>query len=142
MENKERLEAEIYPGNKAYQEEKVQDIVMENLRIMADDGSEEISDRRKDFSCNAEPYVVENVDRNGIIPLSNKLKVFLTVLSTIIPGFGQLLGIITAIAFMNSEDDPDRHSFGVALLVASLLMFVLVSLLCFVFILITSKVRH
>lgn len=58
-------------------------------------------------------------------PLSNGLKVFLTVLFTVVPGFGQLAGIITGIIFMNSDDDTDRKSFGVALLVASIIMFVL-----------------
>jgi len=65
-------------------------------------------------------------------PLSNGLKVFLTVLFTILPGIGQLAGIITAIAFMSSEDDSDRRSFGVALLVSNLVMFVLSCISCFV----------
>lgn len=64
-------------------------------------------------------------------PLSNGLKVFLTLLFGVVPGLGQLAGIITAIVFMNSEDDPDRKSFGVAILVASLVMFVLSCLSCF-----------
>lgn len=57
--------------------------------------------------------------------LSNGFKVFLTVISTVIPGFGQLIGIIASIVFMNSEDDSDRRSFGVALLIASSIMFVI-----------------
>jgi hypothetical protein len=60
------------------------------------------------------------------------LKVFLTVLFTVLPGIGQLAGIITAIVFMSSEGDSDRRSFGVALLVASLIMFVLACIGCFV----------
>lgn len=65
-------------------------------------------------------------------PLSNGMKVFLTVLFTLIPGIGQLAGIITAIVFMNTEGDSDRKSFGVALLVASLIMFVFACIGCFI----------
>jgi hypothetical protein len=64
-------------------------------------------------------------------PLSNGLKVFLTMLFTLLPGIGQIAGIITAIVFMSSDGDEDRRSFGVALLVASLVMFVLSCLGCF-----------
>lgn len=76
-------------------------------------------------------------DRNfsnkyGYTPLSNGLKVFLTALFIIIPGIGQLAGIITAIVFMNSEGDSDRKSFGVALLVLSLIIFVFACIGCFV----------
>lgn len=66
-------------------------------------------------------------------PLGNGLKVFLTILFTLIPGIGQLAGIITAIVFMNTDDDPDRKSFGVAILVASLIMFVIACIGCFIF---------
>jgi hypothetical protein len=68
---------------------------------------------------------------SGKAPLSNGLKVFLTVLFTILPGIGQLAGIITAIVFMSAEGDNDRKSFGVALLVASLVMFLLTCIGCF-----------
>lgn len=58
-------------------------------------------------------------------PIGNGLKVFLTVIFTIIPGIGQLAGVITAFVLMSSDNDPDRRSFGTALLIASLLMFVI-----------------
>jgi hypothetical protein len=64
--------------------------------------------------------------------LSNNMKVFLTVVSTI-PWIGQLIGIISAIVFMNSEYDADRKSFGLALLIASISLFVIVSCIgCFI----------
>lgn len=63
---------------------------------------------------------VYTVDRLG-----NGMKVLLTIISVIIPGFGQLAGIITAVIFMNYECDSDRQSFGAALLTASLIFFVL-----------------
>ena len=70
-------------------------------------------------------YKMPSYGRSGRVPLSNGLKVFLTILFTVIPGIGQLAGIITAIVFMNADDDADRKSFGVALLVASIVLFVL-----------------
>jgi hypothetical protein len=49
-----------------------------------------------------------------------------------VPGLGQLAGIIIGILFMNREDDPDRKSFGAALMVASLVFFILSCLSCFI----------
>lgn len=59
--------------------------------------------------------------------LTNGMKVFLTSIAAFVPGIGQLVGIIAAIVFMNSEGDTDRRSFGVSLLIASLILFVLQS---------------
>jgi hypothetical protein len=64
-------------------------------------------------------------------PLSNAMKVFLTSIAVIIPGIGQLIGIIAAIVFLNSGHDGDRRSFGVALLVASVIFFILSGILMF-----------
>lgn len=64
--------------------------------------------------------------------LSNGMKVFLTALYTIIPGLGQLAGIITAIVFINSDDNEDKRSFGTALLVSSLIVFVITCVFYFV----------
>lgn len=71
--------------------------------------------------------------------LSNGMKVFLTILFTVLPGIGQLAGIITAIILMNAED-KDRKSFGVALLVACLIMFVLACIGCFILVLASQSV--
>lgn len=71
------------------------------------------------------PVVIENKR------LSNGMKVFLTILSTVIPGLGQLIGIIISVIFINSNDS-DRNSFGVALMIASLLLFVLSCLSIFI----------
>lgn len=79
-----------------------------------------------------EVYRMPNLPAAERKPLSNGLKVFLTVLFTIIPCIGQLAGIITAIALINTDDDADRKSFGVALLTASIIMFLLSSVICFV----------
>lgn len=68
-----------------------------------------------------------DTDVYDIKPLSNKTKVFLTALSSFVPWLGQLVGIIAAIVYMNSEDDDDRRSFGRALLVSSLIVFLITS---------------
>jgi hypothetical protein len=93
--------------------------------------------KKEDYYKHEDSYKHENFTRCEIKekeyeskPLSNGYKVFLTVISTVIPGFGQLLGIISAIIFMNSDDDSDRRSFGVALLIATSIMFIF-SFICF-----------
>ena len=59
----------------------------------------------------------------GTNALSNGMKVFITAICSIIPGIGQLAGIIISIVFLNAEEDEDRKSFGAALLIASLIVF-------------------
>lgn len=81
---------------------------------------------------------IRKPDNHGSNPLSNGLKVLLTVVCTIIPGIGQLAGIIIAIALMDSEADSDRKSFGAALLAASLVMFVLACIGCFILVIAIS----
>ncbi|MCX7747250.1 MAG: hypothetical protein N2645_10220 [Clostridia bacterium] len=61
--------------------------------------------------------------------LGNGLKVFWTTLSNVVPGIGQLAGIIVAIVYMNSEDD-DRRSFGLALLTSSIIVFFIMLFAC------------
>lgn len=68
--------------------------------------------------------------------LSNGMKVFITIISVTIPGLGQLAGIIIALLLMNTENDPDRRSFGTALLMASVIFFVVSSLLILLILLI------
>lgn len=62
--------------------------------------------------------------------LTNAMKVFITTICNFIPGIGQLVGVIIAIVFMNTEGDTDKRSFGVALLVSSIVVFVLWSISC------------
>jgi hypothetical protein len=83
-----------------------------------------------------------NYDGGIKAPLSNGMKVFLTVLFTLLPGIGQLAGIIAAIVFMNSDGDSDRKSFGVALLVASLVMFVISCIGCFILIALSANLTN
>ncbi|WHH59110.1 hypothetical protein [Petroclostridium sp. X23] len=61
--------------------------------------------------------------------LSNGFKVFITMVATI-PLIGQLAGIIMGIIYMNSEGNPDKKSFGRALLTGTLIITVLTCLCC------------
>lgn len=65
-------------------------------------------------------------------PLGNGKKVFITIISTIIPGIGQLIGVISSIILMNNQYDEDRRTFGTALLTASLIFFVVTCFFWFV----------
>ncbi|NLL05387.1 MAG: hypothetical protein GX270_06270 [Clostridiaceae bacterium] len=67
---------------------------------------------------------------SGKPSLTNAMKVFITTICNFVPGIGQLIGVIIAIVFMNNEDDTDKRSFGVALLVSSIVVFVLWSISC------------
>ncbi|NLH96913.1 MAG: hypothetical protein GX477_06200 [Clostridiaceae bacterium] len=96
------------------------------LETAADDGAD------RTFDAGGVPGPGPNMMKSGVrAPLSNGLKVFLTLLFAMVPGFGQIAGIITAIVFMSSDDDSDRRSFGTALLVANLALFILACLGCF-----------
>lgn len=122
-----------------------------NQQDKPDDKTDDMEDDKTEDKPNFEVIPAPNTgndyrQNNGIPtyggsnrkPLSNGLKVFLTILFTVIPGIGQLAGIITAIVFMNADDDADRKSFGVALLVASIILFVLSCIGCFVLMLVFS----
>ncbi|MCX8131756.1 MAG: hypothetical protein N3I35_16885 [Clostridia bacterium] len=102
----------------------------------------DVNNRHHNTVQNSNTQIKQNLyiinDDNGRKPLGNGLKVFLTVISTVIPGFGQILGIIISIVLMNSEDEKygtDKKSFGLALLVSSLVMFVLSCISCFILLL-------
>lgn len=61
--------------------------------------------------------------------LSNGFKVFITMVS-VIPLIGQLVGIIMAIIYMNNEGDTDKKSFGKALLIGTLVIFLVLCICC------------
>lgn len=67
--------------------------------------------------------------RHEIAPLGNGIKVLLSIIS-VLPGIGQLIGIIASIIYMSEEHDSDRKSFGKALLTASLVLFVIWGMCC------------
>jgi len=77
-------------------------------------------------------YVNNKNDNDMRKPLSNGTKVFMVTLSNLLPGIGQLFGVISAIVFINAGEDKDRKSFGAALLISSVIAFV-VTILAFAF---------
>lgn len=56
--------------------------------------------------------------------INNALKVLCTSACSLVLGLGQLIGVIIAIVCMNSEGDTDKRSFGLALLVNCIIIFV------------------
>lgn len=77
---------------------------------------------------------------DGNSPLSNWTKVFLTALSVILPGIGQIIGIIAGLVFVSNDTSSDRRSFGAALLTVSLIAFVIMAIFWFIAILAVSPV--
>lgn len=62
-------------------------------------------------------------------PLTNAIKVLLTTACVIIPIIGQFVGLIISIIYMNSDEElkdcEDRRSFGLALLIACVIAFLI-----------------
>lgn len=70
--------------------------------------------------------------------LSNWTKVFLCTLSVIIPGIGQLIGLISGLVMISNDNDSDRRSYGAALITVSLITFVIHMIFWFLFALATG----
>lgn len=105
---------------------------MESESVMTVETDEFNDEKRETYHVDPLPKpMVHNtpsyagLERKG---LGNGFKVFLTIIAATVPGLGQIIGVIFAIIFMNDESDADRRSFGAALLVASLAIFVLMCL--------------
>lgn len=64
--------------------------------------------------------------------ITNGRKVFLTIICSIVPGFGQLFCLILSLNYMNSDDDEDKKSFGHALFIAALVLFVITCIISFI----------
>lgn len=73
-------------------------------------------------------YKMNNLIQPAPKALTNGIKVALTALCVLVPIFGQFLGLILSIVFMNSDDElkecDDRRSFGLALLIACVIAFI------------------
>jgi hypothetical protein len=65
--------------------------------------------------------------------MSNWAKVFLCALAVIIPGIGQIIGIIAGLIMVSNDSDSDRRSYGAALLTVSLIIFVMQLIFWFIF---------
>ncbi len=69
----------------------------------------------------------------GASVLSNWTKVFLCALSVIIPGIGQLIGLISGLVMISNDNDSDKRSYGAALLTVSIIIFVIQLIFWFLF---------
>jgi hypothetical protein len=62
-------------------------------------------------------------------PLTNAMKVALTTLCVLVPVIGQFIGLVLSIIYMNTDEElkdcDDRRSFGLALLIACVIAFVM-----------------
>lgn len=65
--------------------------------------------------------------------LSNWTKVMLTSLSVMVPGIGQIVGIISGLVFVANDTDADRRSFGAALITVSVIAFIIAAIFWFIF---------
>ncbi|NMB33870.1 MAG: hypothetical protein GX992_06540 [Clostridium sp.] len=70
-----------------------------------------------------------NTSSGEIKMLGNGIKVFLVTITNLLPGIGQLLGVIIGIALMGGAKNPDKRSFGKAIFVSSLFVFVFMLIL-------------
>ncbi len=71
----------------------------------------------------------------NITSLSNWTKVMLTALVVLIPGIGQIVGIIFGLVFIANDRDADRRSYGGALITVSIIAFVISAIFWFMFVL-------
>ncbi len=69
----------------------------------------------------------------NINSLSNWTKVMLTALVVLIPGIGQIVGIIFGLVFIANDRDADRRSYGGALITVSIIAFVISAIFWFMF---------
>lgn len=65
--------------------------------------------------------------------MSNWAKVIISALAAIIPGIGQIVGIILGLVFISSDNNADKRSYGAALITVSVVVFIVSALFWFVF---------
>lgn len=91
-----------------------------------------------EFSYNQISYLerqmlLNNNNSLNIKTLSNWTKVMLTSLSVMVPGIGQIVGIISGLVFVANDRDADIRSFGAALITASVIAFIIAAIFWFIF---------
>jgi hypothetical protein len=69
----------------------------------------------------------------NITSLSNWTKVMLTAVVVLIPGIGQIVGIILGLVFIANDRDADRRSYGAALITVSVIAFIISAIFWFMF---------
>ena len=70
------------------------------------------------------------IDNNFI---SNWTKVILSALAVIIPGIGQIIGIILGLVFVSDDSNADKRSYGAALITVSVVVFIISAVFWFIF---------
>ncbi|HEY5586200.1 MAG TPA: hypothetical protein VIK78_17125 [Ruminiclostridium sp.] len=65
--------------------------------------------------------------------ISNWTKVILSALAVIIPGIGQIIGIIVGLVFVSDDINADKRSYGAALITVSVVAFVISACFWFIF---------
>lgn len=68
--------------------------------------------------------------------MSNWTKVILSALAVIIPGIGQIMGIILGLVFVSDDNNADKRTYGVALITVSVVVFIISAVFWFIFALI------
>lgn len=84
--------------------------------------------------CHLERQLLLN--NNAVIyssTMSNWSKVILSALSVLLPGIGQLMGIILGLVFVSNDVNSDKRSFGAALLTVSIVVFMILLLFWYLF---------
>jgi len=83
--------------------------------------------------CNLERELLLNNSTAGNNFISNWTKVILSALSVLIPGIGQIIGIIIGLVFVSDDINSDKRSFGAALLTVSVVAFIISVCFWFIF---------
>jgi hypothetical protein len=81
--------------------------------------------------CNLERELLLNNRYTTTKQINNWAKVILTSVACILPGIGQIIGIILGLIFLSSDTNSDKRSFGAALLTISIIAFVIMSVFWF-----------
>jgi len=81
------------------------------------------------YKSNTIAYNTKAAASTHVSPMGNGFKVFLVTVSNLLPGIGQLIGVIAGIVFMNAGEDKDRQSFGKAILISSVIVFLIMMIL-------------
>lgn len=95
--------------------------------LTQDQPTENITSKPEEPNQNMKDYIYKAEVHHSLEytePLSNLIKVLLTTLTALFPMMGQLIGLFFGI-FFSTYDDRDRKSFGKALIILSIIMFMI-----------------
>lgn len=89
--------------------------------------NEKVFQNRQNYAPYGNAYNVEKAIPTAPKQLSNGFKVAFTAICVMVPIIGQFLGLVLSIIYMNSDEElkdcEDRRSFGLALLIACVVAF-------------------